>query len=67
MTVVSMEFAVLGDILLGVWIVTLPWPLDCIVHSFHDGYTFDGLDIEDSTLINPHHDTLVISLLIANY
>ena len=22
---------------------------------------------EDSTLINPHHETLVISLLIANY
>ena len=31
---------------LGVWIVTLLWPLDCIAHGFHDGYTFDGLDIE---------------------
>ena len=25
------------------------------------------IDNEDSTLINPHHDSLVISLLIANY
>ena len=25
------------------------------------------VDNEDSTLINPHHDALVISLLIANY
>ena len=46
MTVVSMEFTVLGDISLGVWIVNLPWPLDSIAHGFHDGYTFDGLDIE---------------------
>ena len=45
-TVVSMEFAVLGHILLGVWVVNLPWPLDCIAHGFHDGYTLDGLDIE---------------------
>ena len=41
-----MEFAVLGDIPLGVWIVNLPWPLDCITHGFHDGYTLNGLDIE---------------------
>ena len=43
---VSMELVVFGDILLEVWIVTLSWPLDCIAYSFHDGYTFDGLDIE---------------------
>ena len=43
---VSMEFKVLGDILLGVWIVNLLWPLDCITHGSHDGHTLDGLDIE---------------------
>ena len=43
---ISMELAVYGDIPLGVWIVTLPWPFNCISHGFHDGYTFDGLDIE---------------------
>ena len=43
---VSMEFTVLGDIPLGVWIVNLPWPLDCIAHCFHDGYALNGLDIE---------------------
>ena len=41
-----MEFAVLGDILLGVWIVNLSWPLDCIAYVLHDGYTLDGFDIE---------------------
>ena len=46
MTVVSMELAVDGDIPLGVWIVTLSWPLDYIAHGFHDGYTLDGLDVE---------------------
>ena len=43
---VSMEFTVLGDILLRVWIVSLSWPLDCIAHVFHDGYTLNGFDIE---------------------
>ena len=41
-----MEFVVLGDISLGVWIANLSWPLDCIAHGFHDGYTLDGLNIE---------------------
>ena len=45
-TVVSMELAVLGDIPLGVWIVSLPLPLDCIAHVLHDGYTLNGFDIE---------------------
>ena len=43
---VSMELAVLGDIPLGVWIVNLSWPPDCIAHVFHGGYTLDGFDIE---------------------
>ncbi len=43
---VSMELTVLGDIPLGVWIVSLSWPLDCIAHVFHDCYTLDGFDIE---------------------
>ena len=42
MTVVS----ILGDILLGVWIVCLLWPLDCISHVLHDGYTLKGFNIE---------------------
>ena len=46
MTVVSMELAVLGDIPLGIWIVSLLWPLDCIAHVLHDGYTVNGFDIE---------------------
>ena len=41
-----MELAVLGDILLGVWIVNLSWLLDYIAHVFHDSYTLDGFDIE---------------------
>ena len=45
-TVVSMELAVLGDIPLGVWIISPLWPLDCITHVLHDGYTLDGFDIE---------------------
>ena len=45
-TVVSMELAVLGDIPLGVWIVSLPWRLDHIAHVLHDGYTLNGFDIE---------------------
>ena len=43
---ISMKLAVLGDIPLGVWIVDLSWPLDCIAHVFHDGYTLDGFNIE---------------------
>ena len=54
-TVVSMKLAILGDIPLGVWIISLPWPLDCIAHVLHDGYTLNGFDIEgvlgDSSLI----------------
>ena len=46
MTVVSMELVVLGDIPLGVWIISLLWPLDCIAHVFHHGYTLNGFDIE---------------------
>ena len=45
-TVISMELAILGDIPLGVWIVCLPWPLDCVTHVLHDGYTLNGFDIE---------------------
>ena len=45
-TVVSMKLVVLGHIPLGVWIVCLSWPLDCIAHVLHDGYTLNGLDIE---------------------
>ena len=45
-TVVSMELAVLGDIPLGVWIISLLWPLDSIAHVLHDGYTLNGFDIE---------------------
>ena len=37
---------------------TLPSGVSKLVFSF--------IDNEDSTLINPHHDALVISLLIAN-
>ena len=43
---VYVELAVLGDIPLGVWIVSLLWPLDCIALVLHDGYTLNGFDIE---------------------
>ena len=46
-TVVSMKLAVLGDIPLGIWIVCLSWPFDCVAHVLHDGYTLNGFDIED--------------------
>ena len=45
-TVVSMELAVLGDISFGVWIISLPWSLDCIAYVLHDGYTLNEFDIE---------------------
>ena len=41
-----MELTVLGDIPLGVRIVSLLWPLECIAHVLHDGYTLNGFDIE---------------------
>ena len=43
---VSMELTVLGDIPLGVWIISLPWKLDYIAHVLHDGYTLNGFDIK---------------------
>ena len=43
---ISMKLTVLGDISLGIWIVILPWPFDCVANGFHDGYTLDGLYIE---------------------
>ena len=46
MTVVSIELAILSDISLGVRIVSLPWPLDCIAHVLHDSYTLNWFDIE---------------------
>ena len=41
-----MELAVLGDIPLGVWIIHLLWPFDCVAHVLHNGYTLNGFDIE---------------------
>ena len=46
MTVISMKLSVLGDIPLGVGIIRLPWPLDCVTHVLHDGYTLNGFDVE---------------------
>ena len=46
MTVISMKLAVLGDISLGVRIIRLMWPLHCVAHVFHDGYTLNGFNIE---------------------
>jgi len=43
---ISMKLTVLGDILLGIWIVILLWPFDYVAHDFHDGYALDGLYIE---------------------
>ena len=45
-TMVSMELTVLGEIPFGVRIVCLLWPLDCIAHVLHDGYTLNGFNIE---------------------
>ena len=45
-TMVSMELVILGDIPLGVGIVSFSWPLDCIAHVLHDGYTLNGFDFE---------------------
>ena len=50
--VISMKLAVLSDIPLGVWIIHLPWPLDCVAHVLHDGYVPNGFDIE-GVLGNP--------------
>ena len=44
--VISLKLAVLGDIPLGVWIISLLWPFDCIAHVLHDGYTLNAFDIE---------------------
>ena len=50
-----MELAVLRGLPLGVWIVILPGPFDCVAHGFHDCYALDGLYIEgvfrDSSLV----------------
>ena len=56
--VVSMELAVLGDIPLGVWIVRLPRPLNCVAHVLHDGYTLNGFNIE-GVLGDPSSDPVV--------
>ena len=40
-----MELAVLHDIPLGIWIVVLLRPFDCVAHGFHDCYALDGLYI----------------------
>ena len=40
-----MELAVLGDIPLGIWVVVLPGPFNCVAHCLHDSHTFDGLYI----------------------
>ena len=43
---ISMELGVLHDIPLGIWIVSLLGPSDCVAHGFHDCYTLDGLYIK---------------------
>ena len=43
---ISVKLAIIGDIPLGVWIIRLPWPIDCVDHVLHDGYALNGFDIE---------------------
>ena len=43
---VGMEFALLGSVLLGIWVVRLFGPLDSVAHTFHDSYHFYGVDVE---------------------
>ena len=43
---ISVKLSVLGDVPLGVWIISLPWLLDCIAHVLDDGFTLSGFDIE---------------------
>ena len=45
-TVISMKLTLFGDISLGVWIICLPWPLNCVAQVLHDGYTLNGFNIE---------------------
>ena len=46
MAMISIKLVVFGDIPLGIMMVILSWPFDCVAHSFHDGYALDGLYIE---------------------
>ncbi len=41
-----MELTILGDILLGVWIGSLPRPFDYVSHILQDHYTLDWFYIE---------------------
>ena len=43
---VSMKLIVLGNIPLGIWIVILLRPSDCVTHVLHNCYTLDGLNVE---------------------
>ena len=43
---ISMELVVLRGIPLGICIVILPRPFDCVAYGFHDCYTLDGLYIK---------------------
>ena len=46
MALVSMELAILGEILLGIWVVVLSRPSDCASHCLHDFHALDGLYLE---------------------
>ena len=46
MAVIPMKLAILDNIPLGIWIVVLPGPSNCVGHILHDSHTLDGLYIE---------------------
>ena len=46
MAVTSMKLAILGDILLAIWVIVLSGSSDYVTHCLHDCYTLNGLYIE---------------------
>ena len=46
MIMISMKLTIFGSILLGIWVVVLPRPSDCVTHVLHDSHALNGLNVE---------------------
>ena len=46
MAVISMELTILGSIPLGIWVVVLPGPSDCVAHVLHDSHALYELNVK---------------------
>ena len=46
MALISMKLVILGNIPLGIWIVVLSGPSDCVTHVLYNSHVLNEIDVE---------------------